>query len=782
MSRFRRRLRGQEGFALSEVIIAGIVMVLAMIPIIRMFDGALGSASQLSATHSTVACAQTVCERIKAMPFYQPFSGPDADIDDFFWGERNPVNTNPAAASGGPDWSVIPEVIFKDYGSMPDYPDYKVGVRLAYLRDDTGVATIRSDWGPQVEGYDKPVNENSDDLHLLCFQVNVHWMDDGEETGLYQLLSTVTDSEATYNLVITRITVTGPANLQGHFPNAAVHYPNGTLNVTIDGVGFDPATVQAWIVHTDCVDIPITLTGKTDTQLVGTLDISTTGTAGHPLSPRADVDAWSVKVRQQNLMSVYLYNGFIVEYPKPTISDFYNKADSTKRALDVNGAFTLRVEGGLFTYAQSSPTVRLVQVVGEGQNAVNVTGNTTVCTGASGGYVTSGCTLEATFDPAQLGLPCAEYRVQVINTQPGKSGHVESDLTAAVFNYTNGRPQPVAATNSTGGTFAYAEQGNPWRLTVTGSDFNTLGTAPQVQVALCDQINGGNAYGHYTFGNLISVTSNTIVADFDLSGLTPGYYMLWVKNNNNGTTGWTANSPFEVRHFAPSLTGFSPDAGYAFYENYWDIHASITGSQLGVANSVQIVNGATVYDITADCSIGNDGSIPLNLNLIDCSHSGSWKVRVGFPGGTVLERDFSISVGPAKILVASNSRSAIRIRAKHGSSGPQWNIETASAQAWAWRTTSFIFTTYGYGQFEVHGMGFVLGGNTRLRVWIGSWNQQADLVCATNRATKDVWLVSPSGSGDGWQMPTSTGGAGISVMNTSGNTTLDSYANRWNLQ
>ena len=42
-SRIRNRLREQKGFALSEVIIAGLVMVAAMIHIIRMFDGALGS-------------------------------------------------------------------------------------------------------------------------------------------------------------------------------------------------------------------------------------------------------------------------------------------------------------------------------------------------------------------------------------------------------------------------------------------------------------------------------------------------------------------------------------------------------------------------------------------------------------------------------------------------------------------------------------------------------------------------------------------------------------------
>ncbi len=778
--RFRQRLKGQEGFALAEVIVAGIVMVLAMIPIIRMFDGALGSASQLSESHSTIACAQSVCEQIKALPFYQPYSDTDQDIDDFFWGDRNPVTYNPSTESGGPDWASIPEVVYKDYGQMPNYPNCKAGVKLAYLRDDTGLADIRDNWAPKLEGFDKPVNENSDDIHLLIVQINVHWMVDGAETGLYQLLSTVTDSQATYNLGITRITVTGPANLQGSFPNAAVHYPNGAVNVTIDGWGFDPATVQAWLVHTDCVDIPITLAGeKTDSQLVGTVDISTTGTAGHAWAPRADVGKWSVKVRQKNILSVYLYDGFVVEYPKPTISDFYNVADHSKRALDVNGSFTLHVDGGLFVYADKNPSVRLVQVVADGSAGISITGTTTLCTGASKGYASSGCAIEATFDPT--GLPCAEYRVEVINTDAGKAGHIGSGLSSTVFIYTNGRPQPRDATNSRGGHFAYADQGNPWRLSITGSDFNTLGASPQVQVSLCSQVSENNPAGHHTEGNLVSVSSNTIVADFDLSILVPGYYLIWVKNMNNDTVGWTSNQPFEVRGFAPSLSGFFPDAGYAFYENYWDIHATITGSQLGVASSVKIVNGAQIYDITSDCTFGDDASIPLNLNLIDCSHNGNWKIQVSFPGGTTLERDFSVAVGPARILVASNSRPAIRIRAKHGGDGPQWNAETASAQAWAWRTTSFVFTTYGYGLFEVHGMGFVLGGSTTLRVWSGSWNKEANLVCVTNRAAKDVYIISHT-SGDGWQLPAATGGCGISVQNASGNTAVDSYSSRWNLQ
>ncbi len=37
-----------------------------------------------------------------------------------------------------------------------------------------------------------------------------------------------------------------------------------------------------------------------------------------------------MKVKQETILSTYLYQGFIVQYPKPVISDFGNAADLSK--------------------------------------------------------------------------------------------------------------------------------------------------------------------------------------------------------------------------------------------------------------------------------------------------------------------------------------------------------------------------------------------------------------------------------------------------------------------
>jgi len=778
LGRCLRRPESEGGFTVAEVLIAGLVMVVAMIPIIGMFDGAIGAVRHVSNIHASIACAETATEQIKAIPFYKPYNGTNRDVDDFFWGGRNPINTNPVGGDGGPDWANISEVAMYGYGTMPDYEAYRVGVKVAYLADDTGACAMQQFWGPKTAGNDLPKDEDSREIHLLVFQVNVHWMVGGAETGLYSQISSLTNTQATYNLGVSRITVTAPAALIGTLPNAAAHWPSQALSVTIDGWGFDPATITASLVRDKNNDIPITLSTKSNTQLTGTVSIGTTGTSGtgHYWYPKADIGYWSVRVHQKDILSVYLYQGFIVEYPKPLITDFYNKADSSKQAKDISGIFTIHADGGRFINIAENPTMRLVQVVASGDPAI-ITGAVTLITGSDNGYADSGCILEATFDPA--GKPAGDYKLEIIDTQPGLVGHVSSGLTSSVFTITAATPAPSdVAVNSGGLHYGYNNQGNPWRLKITGSDFNMSGT-PAVDVALCSSVTGGVPSGNQVSGTVVSVSGyNTIVADFDLTSLPTGFYIGWVKNRNNNLAGWTQTAPFEVRNFSAAITDFTPNPGSSFYENYYDIPSTITGSGLAGANAVKITNGTVTYDITSDSTLGGDPSIPVSLNLISCAHNNSWTVQVYFPGGIYLERAFTVSLGPAKILAANDSKYAIRIHAQHGSDD-QWNNETTSARAWAWRTTWFLLIkTPGYATLEVKGMGFPMSGsNTTLRVWKGSWSAQKNYAASMDRAGKTVIITS-----DEWEVPDSTGDCGVSVQNTIGDTTLDSYATRWYLQ
>ncbi len=778
LGRCLRRPESEGGFTVAEVLIAGLVMVVAMIPIIGMFDGALSAVRHVSDIHASIACAETATEQIKAIPFYKPYTGTNRDVDDFFWGSRTPINSNPAGGDGGPDWANIPEVAMYGYGAMPDYEAYRVGVKMAYLADDTGTCAMQQFWGPKTAGNDLPKSADSRQIHLMVFQVNVRWMVGGTETGLYSQIASLTDTQATYNLGVSRITVTAPDALKGTLPNAAAHWPNQTLSVTIDGWGFDPATIDAWLVRDKSQDIPIALATKNRDQLTGTVNISDTATVrkgqGTNQDNKAEIGYWSVKVRQKDILSVYLYQGFIVEYPKPTISNFYNTKDSTKTARDIDELFTIHADGGRFINFAESPTMRLVQMVASGDPAI-ITGTVTSITGSSNGYADSGCTLEATFDPA--GKPAGDYKLEIIDTRPELVGHVSSGLTNSVFTITAATPAPTdVAVNSGGLHYGYNNQGNPWRLKITGSDFNMSGT-PAVDVALCAAVASGVPSGNQVSGTVVSVSgNNTIVADFDLSGLPTGFYIGWVKNRNNNLAGWTPTAPFEVRNFSAAVTGFTPNPGSSFYENYYDIPSNITGSGLAMANAVKITDGTVTYDITGDSTLGGDSSIPVSLNLISCAHN-NWTVQVYFPGGIYLERAFTVSLGPAKILAANNSKYAIRIHAQHGS-GDQWNNETTSARAWAWRTTGIFVKTRGYATLEVKGMGFPMtGSNTTLRVWQGSVSAWKNCAASMDRAGKTVIITS-----DKWEMPESTGDCGISVQNTIGDTTLDSYATRWYLQ
>ncbi len=771
-----RRSREEGGFTLAEVLIAGLVMVVAMIPIIGMFDGALGAVRNVSNIHGSVACAQTAIEQIRAIPFYLATNGTNRDIDDFYWGNRNPINTNPRAADGSPDWANVPEVAMYGYGAMPDYEAYRVGVKLAYLDDDTGVCTMGQYWGPKAPANDRPKDVDGREVHLLAYQVTVHWMVNGAETGTYSEVSTVTNTQAVYNLGISGITVTAPAALIGTVPNAAAHWPNQSLSVTISGWGFDPATATASLVRDRNNDVPITLSTKTDTTLTGTVNINTTGTSGtgHYWYPKDDIGYWSVKVRQKDFFSVYLYNGFVVEYPQPLITGFYNKADNSKTASDIKGPFTIHADGGRFINIAENPTMRLVQVVASGDPAI-MTGTVTSITGANNGYVDSGCTLEASFDPT--GQPPGDYKLEIVDTRPGQVGHVSSGFTADNFTLTGAVPAPTDVVTNTGSLhYAFDNTGNPWRLKITGSNFNMSGS-PAVSAALCSSLTAdGQPSGNQVSGTVVSVSGyNTIVADFNLTTLPTGFYYCWVKNNNNNLTGATATAVFEVRSFAASFTDFSPSVGNSFFENYYDIPSTITGTGLQTVSTVKITNGTTTYDITSDCTLGGDTAIPVSLNLISCDHNNAWKIQIYFLGGSFLERDFVIGLGPAKILPASNTKAAIRIHAIRLLAGDQWNSETLVTKAWAWQTTLLLVA--GYGTFEVHGMGFPMtGSNTTLKVVKGTWSAQSNCSATMDRAGKDVKITGPQ-----WQMPSATGTCNISVQNNVGDTTIDSYTNRWQL-
>jgi hypothetical protein len=194
-----------------------------------------------------------------------------------------------------------------------------------------------------------------------------------------------------------------------------------------------------------------------------------------------------------------------------------------------------------------------------------------------------------------------------------------------------------------------------------------------------------------------------------------------------------------------------------------------------VATGVSITNGAVEYDVTGESTLGNNTSIPVNLNLIDCNNTDTWSVRVYFAGGSPSQLDytFDVTLGPAKIIAANSygdTRAAIYIWRQNGS----YSYETAasgSGRAYARRNYN--------ARFYVRGKGFPLpaNGQTTLRIWRSSWSKTGNYSCTTDRNNKIVRITS-----DTWNMnASSTGDCGISVASTVGDTTVDSYSTRWRL-
>jgi hypothetical protein len=265
-----------------------------------------------------------------------------------------------------------------------------------------------------------------------------------------------------------------------------------------------------------------------------------------------------------------------------------------------------------------------------------------------------------------------------------------------------------------------------------------------------------------------------IVADFNLSPLPDGNYKAYVKNLNNGLAGWTAGNPLSVTKFNATIGGFVPDAGYDFYENYYDIPCKITGTGLSSASRVTITDGTVEYDLVGDYTITSDNEIRVHrLNLIGCDNTRSWRVRVYFGTTFFLEREFDVKLGPARIIAANDKKPAISIYRMGWWFSDSWSYETSTQ--WAAAIRSYWFGT-ARARFVVQGMGFPINGQTTLRVWKGSWSVSANLTCSYDRNAKSVTITSPD-----WAMPNdSAGDAGISVQRV-GDSYVDSYPTRWRL-
>lgn len=871
--RFRRGLNRQEGFTMAEVLVAGMVMVVALIPVIRMFDTSVQGMLVSAKNQGAANCARTALEQVCSLPFYEPYKGTNKDIDDFFWdveggtrGISNPAisgddpNT-PEVEYPGPNWRLIPKVTYKEYGTFAGYTNYKVDVQIAYLDSDTGVSTMFPEWGPKKAGKDRPRNANNDLVHLLLVRVTVYWMtSDGERSQ--SLEQVVTDTSTTYNVGVSRVRVTGPASVinDPKLPNAAAHYPNVDTEVEIEGFGFKLGSglnkadgLNVYLVRPQYNDVRVTLVEYDPSKPVDdperyihTKEDGTKVVKGkvnlydpYGTKQRLAIGYWSVKLSQETIINAYLFNGFIVQYPKPRVTDFGNDAywsDPVNKYIGYNNqsAVKMRIYGDTFITAVKNPTPVLVLYAADGETVLDQTVGTVSGVYLASGYPTTKTAdsnkgyspnpasrtplvIEATFDLTKVraGL----YEILVYNTDPGNVvGHVMSDRVPGIRYEIKDVPPEVNGIYSSGTTDSrvYNNAGNPWNLEITGKYFNTVvyssyGYTEPLEVYLCSQVVDGEPAGNWVKGTDVNVISSTsFYASFDLSTLPVGNYKVFVRNLKYDQSvpdpvpnpkGWTTGAPLAVYNFGGSLTAFAPDPGNSFYENYYDIPSKINGGGFDQMTKVSLYSDTgeiTEYAITSDCTKNSDTQMSVNLNLLACSSARSWRLRVYYYGGYYLELPFTVALGPAKILSFEKARSqgvpAVRIYRERGNTA-NYSNETYS-------TTNPITPTYAvaltyrtsqsgtaYATFYIRGMGFPMAGNgkTRLTLYSGSYPNQTVIregdydIYQIDRNTKTLIIRS-----DRWSMPKYTGtvSRGMMVQNVVGGSPVgdpDYYDIRWQL-
>jgi hypothetical protein len=811
---FRRKLKEQKGFTLAELLVAGVIISVALIPMAGMFDTASRGIMLSERIRSSTECAEAAVEQIRNIPFYEPYNENigDVDIDDHFWGNRSPIYYSPIIVnvdgSYSPDWDNIPSVLIKDYDSTPlfnelatldGYKDFKITAKLAYLEDDTGPAAMMPDWAPKLSGKDRPLSDENENLHLLLVQVNVFWLNNEIETS-YTLEQIVTDTEAIYGVGINKITVVGPeANQVPDHDNAAIHWPNNQTQVEIEGYGFDPATITAYLVRNKYDDIPITLSSKGEELLTGTINLYSTGTpdvTGEPDNyPRAGAGCWSVRINQQEIINAYMFRGFIVYYPKPEISDLYNTDDGLRSGYNVETEKQITIEGGPFPYKKTpiggeiiwSPGVSLVRVDGGGND--KITGTVTAISGSSNGYTASpGCEIIATFDLSQ-GRP-GIYAAQVVNIEAATIGSYPSDYSSVTYEIKVTSPEvtDVYVTGSEHQTKVYKNlSSESVSLDIVGDYFHSAEGPAGVKTYLYPSVAGdGQPPGAIMIeGSVISVDKTKITAEFAIADLDYGEYNVFVENQDTLMSAYieAATPRVEVADFSGEISDFSCNRD-GFYENYFDytdstspyrVYGTITGTGLLDATDVSIVDlttGTEYNDMGYEVDMGTQ-QITLYLNLVGCDHTHEWEVRVYIASSHYMSHPFEVTLGPARIIPANNygdSRAALYI----------------GREGW-WGTTYSYETTYSMARaddgrrnrFHVRGMGFPIVGTTTLRVWGWSSSGQysGDYACSMDRAGKIVRVVS-----DNWSMPNVSGTVYCDISVQANGFAANEWDNRWMLR
>ncbi len=765
---FCRRMSESAGFSIAELLVASLILGAVSVSLMGMFQSSVRVMGTTRSINAAQACARAVTEQLRSRPFYAPYQGVIRDMDDQFWpSDRGLLNV----------WDEVTEVDYKGYGVEP-YPQFRITVKMVYLQDDTGEATMRPGWGPRTPNSDKPVDSANRELHMIKFQVKVYWKVGEAEvpSSNYSVVTIRTDSEVQANLGVSYCEVTDVGK-RGTADNTAQHIYN-TVNLRITGFGFKPGCT-AFLLMPANNDIQVKgLSYVDEGTLTGYVNLASEGTAGKPWSPRAEPGGWSVKVVVGSAFAV-LNEGLVAEFPPPVLtsvnpvqgSDTENNKELTVLG---NPIISLSPAGG---YNRCSAVMRLVWRNGDDgtedrQKILYDIPGTAVVTGDSYGSGVDQIKDRFNLTQTPSGQPISTwgplpqtYYVEVWNVKDynavGQRGDVAGSSRTVPFTFeiTQNPPAPSQVYQTGNPSRNWGFNNRTYNLTIRGNYFDTIsgvtvylgrgptpGTPPMVQ------------------GTNVSVPdSSTITADFNMTGLagSEGWLWVYVVNNSSGLSG-QAENVYELRR-PPRTTSVTNTDGKGFRYNYYDIAVRLDGQDYysGYKIYYQRNSGGTVYEVGA----GDGEPLPTfvssaqmtgYLNLIGLP-VGTYNIWVADPneynniGGST---SFGSAYGPPVLLSAASPYEPCSVWVK-------FRYRTRVLWLWGWWSDNMVrndsgttrawapnrYASSGGGgrdvraEFMVRGMGFLdstTGSSTNLNMGMSgaSWNLQAVI----DRAAKTVYL------------------------------------------
>ncbi|NPV59561.1 MAG: type II secretion system protein [Actinobacteria bacterium] len=649
MAAIRGRMRGEAGFSLAEVMVAGLILSLAVFPMVGLFDGAYRVSMAASDINLSAECLQRYNELARSVPFYVAHSDDNPstplDFDDFYWGSRSPITKNQWLSPNDPNnyWVTMKAM------NVEPYPNMKVEIRMAFVDDElvqgrtleqaANLTEMNTNWSPMaLYGYDRPKTNTGKVLSLILYEVRVTTRN-GQSTSTTELYASPTDMVA--NVYIDRvINVSSDATKKGTRYNSyseCISAPHTKNSITIRayGEGFSQSDLDAGLVSVKLVrveDADIELknmsygTDGGESYIEGTIDLNDNDGDEEPWGPKYRMPGyWHAWLVVNHVISVR-NNIFVVEYPVPVYhspgSDFQD-SDGNKQGLESTTdevlTFTM-VDYVTDLVPENYPNpgigavVQLVHTTTDNGVPIDtITGrNLAISPTIDKGYRT-GLTVTVHFD--FTGHVGGNYMLRIINCIDRATPSIEVmgntylELESGPYYYLEGPPavNEVYVYEETPVTperrhFVYDDRSYTYTLEIKGFNFDSLIAAADIKLGIGGDTSVDPPSGATNEISPLSVqwlNSETIRAVFDFTDdgsggeaveeAERGVYWIWVRNSNG--FGRVLTNAMDIRAPAPIIYGYDVNT-YGLWQNYYGVQVDITGECFDVDSS-----SGTAFDV-----------------------------------------------------------------------------------------------------------------------------------------------------------------------------------------